>query len=275
MEHEKDINKKDTLNQSDSGSQNRQIPFQERQALFRDKALKVSSAVHLVTELFSETEPIRNALREQGINLIMVASDMSLSDHPETQADALRVLETSSSLITVLHTSKLLSDMNASILLAELRSLKDLIATSAQQQPHTISEIVLHELFAETAPTPLMPNPSSYEIQLTQDKGQNFQHHKMSLNQKKTEPLVSNHRQLSTSKTAVSRTSTTAPASGKKDRSTMILNAIVSSGSSIKDIAKIVKGCSEKTVQRELNALIKKGLIVREGEKRWSVYKKT
>ncbi|HVZ75670.1 MAG TPA: hypothetical protein VG934_00100 [Candidatus Paceibacterota bacterium] len=45
-----------------------------------------------------------------------------------------------------------------------------------------------------------------------------------------------------------------------------------SSGVSIKDIAKVVKGCSEKTIQRELANLIKQGLVERRGEKRWSLY---
>jgi hypothetical protein len=41
---------------------------------------------------------------------------------------------------------------------------------------------------------------------------------------------------------------------------------------SIKDITDIIKDCSEKTVQRELNAMIKDSVAVREGERRWSVY---
>lgn len=41
---------------------------------------------------------------------------------------------------------------------------------------------------------------------------------------------------------------------------------------SIKDIAARIKGCSEKTIQRELNALLYDNLIERIGEKRWSRY---
>jgi hypothetical protein len=40
----------------------------------------------------------------------------------------------------------------------------------------------------------------------------------------------------------------------------------------IKDISSFVVGCSEKTVQRELAALVSDGLIQKEGEKRWSRY---
>jgi hypothetical protein len=44
---------------------------------------------------------------------------------------------------------------------------------------------------------------------------------------------------------------------------------------SIKDIAKVVKGYSEKTIQRELALLIQMGLVEKHGERRWSVYSPT
>lgn len=43
-------------------------------------------------------------------------------------------------------------------------------------------------------------------------------------------------------------------------------------GVSIKDVAGVVRGCSEKTLQRELALLIERGLIKKVGERRWSQY---
>ena len=40
----------------------------------------------------------------------------------------------------------------------------------------------------------------------------------------------------------------------------------------IKDIAEVITDVSEKTIQRELNSLIEKGQVVRQGERRWSKY---
>ena len=40
----------------------------------------------------------------------------------------------------------------------------------------------------------------------------------------------------------------------------------------IKDVVESVTDCSEKTIQRELTALIKDNIIVRRGERRWSKY---
>lgn len=63
------------------------------------------------------------------------------------------------------------------------------------------------------------------------------------------------------------------PANRASDRATAILHVVVEKKRvSIKDISKIVRACSEKTIQRELNTLIKRGLVRKEGERRWSVY---
>lgn len=40
----------------------------------------------------------------------------------------------------------------------------------------------------------------------------------------------------------------------------------------VKDVSLVVKGCSEKTLQRELMAMVHEGLLRKEGERRWSRY---
>lgn len=45
-----------------------------------------------------------------------------------------------------------------------------------------------------------------------------------------------------------------------------------SSGLGIKEIAQTITDCSEKTIQRLLNTLIKEGSVRKEGERRWSTY---
>ena len=57
------------------------------------------------------------------------------------------------------------------------------------------------------------------------------------------------------------------------ERLALILNFIRKNKNvSIKDISSVVKDYSEKTIQRELSALIKQGLVRKEGQRRWSVY---
>lgn len=59
----------------------------------------------------------------------------------------------------------------------------------------------------------------------------------------------------------------------QRDRSNSILEFVRNNKNvSIKDISKVIRGCSEKTIQRELSTLIAQGLIKKMGERRWSVY---
>jgi DeoR/GlpR family transcriptional regulator of sugar metabolism len=64
---------------------------------------------------------------------------------------------------------------------------------------------------------------------------------------------------------------------GQQTRQAIILAFIRAKLSvSIKDICQLpdaeIKGCSEKTIQRELADLIRQGLIKKVGERRWSQY---
>lgn len=60
---------------------------------------------------------------------------------------------------------------------------------------------------------------------------------------------------------------------GQEDRRKEILDFVYrNKGVSIKDISAVVRGYSEKTIQRELAALILLGLVHKTGERRWSLY---
>ena len=59
----------------------------------------------------------------------------------------------------------------------------------------------------------------------------------------------------------------------KSTRKSLIYEFILKhKNSSIKDIVPNIKGCSEKTVQREITDLIKEGRVTKMGERRWSKY---
>ncbi|HEY4515161.1 MAG TPA: DeoR family transcriptional regulator [Candidatus Paceibacterota bacterium] len=61
--------------------------------------------------------------------------------------------------------------------------------------------------------------------------------------------------------------------SSKNDRRSKILEHVKKVGTvSIRDLSQVIKGCSEKTIQRELTVLINEGFVRREGDKRWSRY---
>ncbi|HEY4500820.1 MAG TPA: hypothetical protein VJI70_00945 [Candidatus Paceibacterota bacterium] len=61
-----------------------------------------------------------------------------------------------------------------------------------------------------------------------------------------------------------------------KDRRDAVLSVIKDKKkASIKDISTLIRGVSEKTIQRELSALIASGVVLKQGERRWSTYSLT
>lgn len=57
------------------------------------------------------------------------------------------------------------------------------------------------------------------------------------------------------------------------DRATRIKTVLEAKPeATIKDISEVITDISEKTIQRELNSLIEKGEVIRQGERRWSRY---
>lgn len=68
-------------------------------------------------------------------------------------------------------------------------------------------------------------------------------------------------------RTAVKQSS---PTQDRRERIKTILEA--KGEASIKDISDIITDCSEKTLQRELNAMIEENIVKRQGERRWSKY---
>ncbi len=56
-------------------------------------------------------------------------------------------------------------------------------------------------------------------------------------------------------------------------RQSIIINMLQDKNNlTIKDFTKSIQGCSEKTIQRELSVLVIKGILRKEGERRWSTY---
>jgi len=60
----------------------------------------------------------------------------------------------------------------------------------------------------------------------------------------------------------------------QKDRRAIILGLLQRKDRiTVKDVANVIKDCSDKTLQRELLALVGQGVLVKEGERRWSTYR--
>jgi hypothetical protein len=209
------------------------------------KTEKITSALYLVSSLLKDEEPIKWELRDKGMDLLsssFTASSAVPGDkNAVIQSIFTAALETLS-LLNVAQISHLISEMNHRILVREIDGvislLKDRLTANAESAGY-----VLSEQFFKT--------PDLFSSGF---KGQ-------SQEQSKIAPRKENPQ-------------------GQKDNSlkkTSRQDAIVTilkgqSNLTIKDFSKVIKDCSEKTIQRELLELVDKGVVKKEGERRWSRY---
>ena len=148
--------------------------------------------------------------------------------------------------IRLLTTNNSITKDTGRILVGELEALAEKLDASTRLSPFVTSEDFLIPPMSERVTTPL-PAVSNELVKKTLSGPEIIK------DMRKGQPHPANKEQ--------------------QNRSIQILMFVrENKGVSIKDIAAVVKDCSEKTIQRELNVLISEGLVRRVGERRWSLY---
>lgn len=211
------------------------------------KAERLAKAIHLITPAFADSTSLRNRIDAIAIGLV----DAAILP-PGAARDALsRELLALSSMLGIARTGGLLSSMNADLIAREAHLLLQEVA--AYEEPR---------LFLDEAPT-------LADIAKRASSGaRNFRPARTPVSpavETKKVPVAGKGHVKDTPR--VKDTAVT-------DRRSSILEIIHAKGgsASIKDISTVIRGVSEKTVQRELIALIDSGAIRKEGERRWSTY---
>jgi hypothetical protein len=209
------------------------------------KAEKIASALYLVTSIIKDEDAIKWRMREESMSFVSTATLFNATS-PIEKDHALEAFSASSntliSLLSISTVSGLVSPMNSSIIIKELEMLMDFLRTNVPTEVHSAGYILSDTFFATDLPSPdRAASHKGHDIyQKTHDKAKNKE---IQIKDKK------NSRQESIITLL------------KKD-----------SNLTIKDFTKVIKDCSEKTIQRELISLVEKGLIKRVGERRWSTY---
>lgn len=213
-----------------------------RRVFIYKKAERLAKAIHLIAPAFVESMSLRNRVDAIAVGLI----DAAMLEPSAARTTLSRELLALSSALSIARMSGVLSPMNA-----------DLIAREAH--------LLLHEVAAYEEPR------ISFDESPT-------------LSTIAKEALLNDSPRLPARRAANSN-SAGGPARGRKghvkdisdshikDRREAILSVIKNKGeASIKDISTLVRGISEKTIQRELSACIGSGIIRKRGERRWSTY---
>ncbi len=210
-----------------------------RRVFIYKKAERLAKALHLIAPAFADSASLKDRIDAIAIGLVDAAVLV-----PGVARTALsRELLALSSVLSIARVGGLLSPMNADLIAREAHTLLQDVATYEDPRVFLDEAPTLSGIARETA-RPRASRPAAQSAAPTP-----------------------------------ARPAPAMPAAGKgqaqhvKDRREAVLAVIRSKGrAGIKDISTLVRGVSEKTIQRELAALVADGVVRKEGERRWSVY---
>lgn len=283
--------------------------------LVAKKSERLVTALYLVTDLMSDSEPIKHGLRKNSVALLSSMNALSQLDVKDRVMEFKISLKSVTEIISLLHvavTTGIVSHMNGELLMDGFRSLQSVLE---KKQPILTREMLtiddeeaLHaggqfsSAITSTSYDVLTPlslarlHGSDEDVRRTHEqlkassllsrlegkdtKGQNNIERMSSKEETVGVSSVKDSSVQSVLMKHVESRSNGSPSSlassfqmRKHSRREQILALFVKGVDvSIKDIAARIKGCSEKTIQRELNALLYDNVIERIGEKRWSRY---
>ena len=232
------------------------------------KTEKITTAIYMVTDFIHESEPLRSQLRTLGLALVSGTRRIGARSTEPHYALADEVVRTADEIIVFVNlasTIGLVSEMNGKILINELEKVK------AEIDRHYGGKTVLfatHPGYAN-----ILLSSSMFEVEPAEKMLENFDKGQTNFNGQNSINTAQAPRKIETPE----RTEITPKKSDigmKIARRNDVLNVVRSKGRvSIKDITSLVKDMSDKTVQRELLGLVKEGVLIKEGEKRWSMYR--
>lgn len=265
-----------------------------RQLFIFKKTEKVVSAIFLITESFAKNVPQLSAeMRSHAMNLLKRTLEVKSFIHFEVH-DVEAIIKDYlflRSLFAVAHQTRLISDTNFSIVefemagvLARLKSIIETPLSDAQSSFLSEDFFNIDEIVEEKEVTNANTNNSNHSS--VQDelhksemsdkghvsyKGQGKDKEDLNMSFTKAVARPAMQKESTPRSLEYATSSHNDEKEGRLDTITALLRQ--RGQSSIKDIYDQFSGVSEKTIQRDLLALVQKGIVIKEGEKRWSMYR--
>ena len=265
MLQNKDKNIKDTNTQS----------LSDTTVLF-SRTEKVTTALYMVTDCMSDTEPIRHRLRQLSVSLVSLVRSVVLKNQFETHFITTEITHTIEEILSFLTMSAnlgFISVMNYEILYKEFNKVGNVcrlyqhngVLVSPQdafgQNKRATNFILDPEFFADKN---LLQNTENQDSMIKDNNRHlNTQNN---INKKQDSVLDSNKDKENISDKIKSV--------HIDERNKTIIDFIKIKGQlvSVTDISNHITDCSEKTIQRSLIQLVDAGVLKRVGEKRWARY---
>ena len=276
MEQEKDTGiQKDIV--SDGKYTAHSIVFRGDKKTFAlySKAEKIVAAIYLTTNFFPPNEPLAASLREVGLSVLSFIVSFPLQNGRGEREESFRAVTAKAlelaSYCDIAQTAGYLSPMNASVIRQELVNLARQIEAAIGLDLLSLSpEIFTPDVFEDEKKELLF----SFGPLLGSDKGHDKGHNNRSAGgasgREERRKLSDGSGTKKTQRTAVHSQEQKEKIIGRTEA---ILRLFKHKDKlSVKDVSSVIKNCSEKTLQRELLNLVDKGVLKKEGERRWSTY---
>jgi hypothetical protein len=264
------------------------------------KVKKLVAAVYMITGYFDAAEPMRWSLRSLGNDLLRLniafKDNGAYSTSGTESAMREKVLELIS-LLEVASFAGLVSPMNLSVLKREFGDLMAHIAKAIKAGER--SALTVDKAFFDVAPA--APETASYVSAEEPESFKDMELHARIAHAAAFVPPVRNSVQPEVSRIVREVAAPThkqedhapqgqdekvspdpaldirawSPVVIKKNKRQATIIALMKRRKEvmIKDISSVIHDCSEKTIQRELQELVDRGVLVKEGERRWTRYR--
>lgn len=263
-------------------------------SLLCKRAMRISKAICLVTQHIEESKDIKVRLQRFALDLsdmtVQLVSVVDGSSVKDTQA----VLGKGVSLlnyIEIAHSLGMMSETNSSILIEQVKMFMEDLSKNLSYMETPLKALQLSDFtfdepqqvvgpVEEVVQVPPQVKPSFVQKLSTANPKE---HNASRVSRSSFHPTNAEFRErLASAKTLedLHGIPVSEPAPQKKSgvfvkssRQELIIQTITEKGElSIKDLGDVIQGCSEKTIQRELLALVDQGILSKNGERRWSRY---
>jgi len=248
-----------------------------------DRIQKITEAVYRVTELLQDKEPMKWVIREKSVSIFETLVSLKNNNFLEKNSQLEKIenlIDQLSALLCLFSESKTISSVNFDIIRDEYVLAKSLISKQKQSQDFVKLNLPPAQASLPTGQTDL---PAINKKKTKNANGQSNGHNntnRHSIRQEK--PAYRSGRLVENNDDSIAKNNSIKPIKKKTKkagntksiiRKNKILDIVKNKKEvSIGELSVMFKECSEKTIQRDLLEMVDRGILKKEGHKRWRKY---
>lgn len=266
MDRDEQVKNTDTLFNIYKQHSNLSIKDSKAAAYVLEKTLRISAAILKLTSFIDTQSPVREDIEKTAMGLVKDAAALAHSDQSRRSFGS--GIAALSALLTTATLAGILSPKNTSILNDELAAL---INTAAHMG--TLGGRVYMDANTYAVELPQELFMAEHKTMTQSYKGQQTDTVRTQRTNQSMQPSERSYQTATPNNSASVVRYADRVQEVQKDRRATILGLLQRKDRiTVKDVSNVIRDCSEKTLQRELAALVIQGVLKREGERRWSTY---